>query len=60
MIDKNFKEKMDDVLSAKKHFEKLETNGGDARESLKDVLISKFKWNKEIWINQKILLCAWI
>ena len=48
MIDKNLKEKMDDVLSAKKHFEKLETNGGDARESLKDVLISRFKWNKEI------------
>ena len=48
MIDKNLKEKMDDVLSAKKHFEKLETNGGDVRESLKDVLISRFKWNKEI------------
>jgi hypothetical protein len=48
MIDKNLKENMDDVLSAKKYFEKLETNGGDTRESLKDVLINRFKWNKEI------------
>ena len=47
MIDKNFRSKMDAVLDAKKHFEKNETNG-DAGESLKDILVHKYKWNEQV------------
>ena len=47
MIDKNFRSQMDTILNAKKYFEKNETNG-DAGESLKDILVHKYKWSEQV------------